>query len=268
MNRNIVIVRGAGDIGTAIAHRLHNCGFRLLLLEVEQPLVVRRKAAFASAVLESEAEVEGVRAVRVNSRVDMDRVWDTGSIPVLCDRECRILDEISPTAVIDATLAKRYTGTNKSMAPITIAAGPGFEAGVQVDAVIETKRGHNLGRIIYKGFAEADTGIPGEIMGYGSERLLKAPVNGIITNLLDIGSRVKKGELIATVSGEPVKAQIDGVVRGLIADRSSVVAGQKIGDVDPRSIVEYCHTISDKSRAVAGGVLEALLHLMNKGEVK
>lgn len=264
MKRDIVILRSAGDIGTAIAHRLHNCGFRLLLLEVEHPLVVRRKASFAPAVLEGETEVEGVRAVRVNSGADLDSVWESGSIPVLCDKGCNILNEISPIAVIDATLAKKYTGTNKSMAPITIAAGPGFEAGVHVDAVIETKRGHNLGRVIYKGGAEANTGIPGEIMGYSSERLLKAPVSGTIRNLLDIGSKVRQGELIATVSGEPVKAQIDGVVRGLIADGSKVEAGLKIGDVDPRGIVEYCYTISDKSRAVAGGVLEALLHLMGQ----
>jgi xanthine dehydrogenase accessory factor len=262
MRKDIVIVRSAGDIATAVAHRLHNCGFRLLLLEIEQPLVVRRKVSFAAAVMEGAAEIEGVKAVKAENMADIEKAWADGFIPVLCDKDCSILNELKPLAVIDATMAKRYTGTNMSMAPITIATGPGFEAGVHVDAVIETKRGHDLGRVIYSGFAEADTGVPGVIAGYSSERLLRAPISGIITNVLDIGSRVEPGDFIATVSGEPVKSQISGVVRGLIADGSRVEAGVKIGDVDPRGIVEYCYTISDKSRAVAGGVLEALMHLM------
>lgn len=262
MRKDIVIVRSGGDIGTAVAHKLHNCGFRLLVLEIEQPLVVRRTVSFAAAVTEGAAEVEGVKAVKADGIAGIEKAWGQGFIPVLCDKDCSILNQIKPLAVIDATMAKRYIGTNMSMAPITIATGPGFEAGVHVDAVIETKRGHDLGRVIYKGFAETNTGVPGVIMGYSSERLLRAPVSGTIANVLDIGSRVEPGDLIATVSGEPVRSQINGVVRGLIADGSKVEAGMKIGDVDPRGIVEYCYTISDKSRAVAGGVLEALLHLM------
>ena len=260
---DIIIVRGAGDIATGIAHRLFKCGFRLILTEIERPLVVRRFASFANAVLEGEAEVEGICAVKAGCIEDIYKMWCGVDIPVLCDSECKILEDIKPLAVVDAILAKRNTGTHRGMAPITIGVGPGFEAGVEVDAVIETHRGHNLGKVIYKGYAEADTGIPGTIMGYSQERLLRAPSNGIISNVLEIGDMVKQGEVVAFVSGEPVRSAIDGVLRGLIADNTEVHAGLKIGDVDPRGIKENCFTISDKSRSAAGGVLEAILTLKN-----
>lgn len=258
---DIIVVRGAGDIATGIAHRLHNCGFRLLLAEIEKPLVVRRYAAYANAVLEGEALVEGIRAVRARNIEDVCRIWCGHDIPVLCDSECKLLESIKPLAVVDATLTKRNIGTHREMAPITVGVGPGFEAGLDVDAVVETKRGHNLGKVIYNGCAEADTGIPGIIMGYSYERLLRAPVNGVIRNVLEIGDMVKQGEIVAYVDDESVQALITGVVRGLIADRSEVRKGMKIGDIDPRGIKEYCFTISDKSRSVAGGVLEAILTL-------
>ena len=188
-------------------------------------------------------------------------IWDSANIPVLCDSGCKVLESIKPLAVVDAILSKRNTGTHREMAPITIGVGPGFEAGVDVDAVIETHRGHNLGKVIYKGTAETDTGIPGSIMGYSRERLLRAPANGAIRNVLDIGDMVKSGDVVAFVDGEPAKSLIDGVLRGLIADNTEVKKDMKIGDIDPRGIKEYCCTISDKSRAVAGGVLEAILTL-------
>lgn len=258
---DIIIVRGAGDIATGIAHRLYKCGFRLILTEIEKPLVVRRLASFANAVLEGETEVEGIHAVKAGCIEDVYKIWCGADIPVLCDSGCKVLENIKPLAVVDAILAKRNTGTHRGMAPITIGVGPGFEAGVDVDAVIETHRGHNLGKVIHKGTACADTGIPGSILGYSQERLLRAPANGAIRNVLDIGDMVKSGDAVAFVDGEPVKSLIDGVLRGLIADNSEVKKDMKIGDIDPRGIKEYCYTISDKSRAVAGGVLEAILTL-------
>lgn len=258
---DIIVVRGAGDIATGIAHRLHRCGFRVLMTEIERPLVVRRFAAFASAVPVGRAEVEGVCAVRVDNTGEVFEIWKDNNIPVLCDSQCRVLGELKPLAVIDAIMAKRNTGTFINMAPITIGVGPGFEAGSDVDAVIETRRGHNLGKVILKGSAEADTGMPGNIMGYSRERLLRAPASGVIRNILEIGDMVKQGDIIAQVEEEPVKSLIDGVIRGLIADGTEVKKGLKVGDVDPRGVREYCFTISDKSRSVAGGALEALLYL-------
>ena len=258
---DIIIIRGAGDIATGIAHRLYKCGFRLVLTEIERPLVVRRAASFANAVLEGETEVEGIRAVKADCIEDIYKIWYGTDIPVLCDSGCKILESIKPLAVVDAILAKKNIGTHRGMAPITIGVGPGFEADVDVDAVIETHRGHNLGKVIYKGTAEADTGVPGNIMGYSKERLLRASSNGIIRNVLEIGDIVRQGEVVAYIAGEPVKSLIDGVLRGLIADGTEVQKGLKVGDVDPRSIKKHCFTISDKSRSAAGGVLEAILTL-------
>jgi xanthine dehydrogenase accessory factor len=211
--------------------------------------------------MEGKSEVEGVCAIKADSIEDIYEIWDMGKIPVLCDSECRVLEKIKPLAVVDAILAKRNLGTDRSMAPITIGVGPGFTAGMDVDAVVETKRGHYLGQVIFKGTAEADTGIPGNIMGYSQERLIKATSDGIISNVHKIGDIVKQGEVVAFISGEPVNSPIDGVLRGLIADKTEVWKGLKIGDVDPRGIKEYCFTISDKARSVAGGVLEAIFTL-------
>lgn len=261
---DIIIVRGAGDTATGIAHRLYRCGFRLLLTEIENPMVVRRFASFANAVLKDEWEVEGVRGVKAECVEDIYKIWKDNHIPILCDRECKILEQITPLAVVDAILAKRNTGTRRDMASITVGVGPGFEAGGDVDAVVETKRGHYLGKVIYKGAAFDDTGIPGDIMGYSQERVLRAPVSGIIANIHEIGDMVKQGDVVAFVADEPVKSNIDGVIRGLITDNTQVQEGLKIGDIDPRGIREYCFTISDKSRAVAGGVLEAIISLRYK----
>lgn len=258
---DIVIVRGAGDIATGIAHRLHKCGFRLIMTEIEKPLVVRRYASFANAMLEGYAQIEDIRAVKASCVDDINEIWCDSDIPVLCDSECKILEDIKPLVVVDSIMAKKNIGTHIGMAPITIGIGPGFEASKDVDAVIETCRGHNLGKVIYEGTASADTGIPGSIMGYSQERLLRAPADGIIRNVLEIGDMVKQGELIGYIAGEKVEALIDGVLRGLIADGTEVQKGLKVGDVDPRGIKEYCFSISDKSRSVAGGVLEAILTL-------
>lgn len=265
---DIIVVRGAGDIATGIAHRLYRCGFSIVLTEIEKPLVVRRRVAFASAIIQGSCQVEGVTAERAAGAEEINKLWEAGRLPVLCDSQCNILKEIKPLAVVDAILAKRNTGTQKGMAPITIGVGPGFTAGIDVDAAVETKRGHFLGKVIYSGSAEPDTGIPGNIGGYTWERLLRSPDDGIISNAVDIGDMVKKGDLIAHVSGKPVTSPLDGVVRGLIAEGTEVRKAMKIGDVDPRGIREYCFTISDKSRAVGGGVLEAIMSLKNGRQLK
>lgn len=256
---DIIIVRGAGDIATGIAHRLYKCGFRLILTEIERPMVVRRFVSFANAVMEGESVVEGVRAVKAERIDDIYEIWQRADVPVLCDSECSILIDIKPLVIVDAIMAKKNTGIRRDMAPITIGVGPGFEAGEDVDAVIETQRGHDLGKVIYKGTACENTGIPGYIMGYSKERVLRAPEGGMIKNIHEIGDTVKQGDTVAFIGDVPVKSLIGGVLRGLIADGTKVRRGLKIGDVDPRGIREYCFTISDKSRAVAGGVLEAVL---------
>jgi len=259
MFNEIVVIRSGGEIGTAVAHKLHSCGFKVLILEVEAPSFIRSEVAFAKAVYEGEAVVEGVTAVKVNGVDEINSSWSKGVIPIMIDSNCTVLNKINVQVVVDATLAKRNIGTNKKMAPVTIALGPGYEAGVDVDIVIETNRGHNLGRLIFKGFSERNTGIPGNIMGYTYERVLRAPVKGRIKNLVAIGEAVKKGQIVAYVGGQEVTAQIDGILRGIIRESLVVEEAQKIGDIDPRGIREYCYTISDKGRAIAGGVLEAIL---------
>jgi xanthine dehydrogenase accessory factor len=260
MEKEIVVMRGGGDLGSGVAHRLHRSGFRVLILEVAQPLVVRRTVSFAQAVIDGGTTVEEVTAVRAGSLNEVKNVWESGNIPILVDPEMNICNEIPPDVLIDATLAKRDTGLRQDMAPLTIALGPGFEAGVHADIVIETNRGHDLGRLIYQGTAEPDTGIPAPVKGHGSERVLRAPCDGVIGHVLDIGSVVKKGDLICRVDDKPVAAVFDGIIRGLIMNGRKVTTGMKIGDVDPRPVYEHCFTISDKARALGGSVLEAILH--------
>lgn len=264
MFNDIVVIRGGGDVATGIAHRLHRSGFKILILEIENPTMVRRTVSFGSSIFSGEAVVEGVKSIRVYNTKDICQIWNEGHIPVAADRECSVLKEIRVDILVDAILAKKNLGTYKNMAPLTIGIGPGFNGGEDVDVVIETSRGHDLGRLIFKGYAKANTGMPGEISGFTEERILRSPCDGTIKNLIDIGAVVKKGQIVAYVGNEPVKARIDGVLRGLIRDNIKVKKGLKIGDVDPRGKREYCFTISDKARAIAGGVLEAILHLKKK----
>ena len=261
MVRHTVVIRGGGDLGSGVAQKLHRSGFRVLILEVAEPLVVRRTVSFAQAIIDGEAVVEGLWAVRVTSKNEIVQQWRQGNIPIMVDPGGDILKEIKPDAVVDATLAKRNTGMNRDMAPITIALGPGFKAGKDVDVVVETNRGHNLGRLIFEGYAEPDTGVPAPVKGYGKERVLRAPCDGSVTHVLDIGDPVKAGDVVCTVAGRPVNAPFDGMIRGLIMNGREVAAGLKIGDVDPRPIKELCYTISDKARALGGAVLEAILYL-------
>ncbi|MBC8015363.1 MAG: EF2563 family selenium-dependent molybdenum hydroxylase system protein [Sporomusaceae bacterium] len=256
--RELVIIRGAGDLATGIAHRLFRSGFKILMTELAQPMVIRRTAAFAEAVFSGQMIVEDVVAVKTEM-ADVLQVIHKGQIPVVVDPQGLVISMYKPLAVVDAILAKRNMGTQLTDAPIVIGVGPGFTAGGDVHAVVESMRGHYLGRVITEGQALPNTGVPGEIGGYTKERILRAPCQGIFTGVSRIGDRVTAGGVVAYVGDQPVIAGITGILRGLLHDKLVVNAGMKIGDIDPRCIPEHCFSISDKARAIGGGVLEAIL---------
>lgn len=256
--QQLVIIKGAGDLATGIAHRLFRSGFSVAMTELALPTVIRRTAAFAEAVFSVQMVVEEVVAVKTEL-ADVWQVIDRGQIPVVVDPQGLVVNLYKPLAVVDAMLAKKNMGTQLIDAPIVIGVGPGFIAGQDVHAVIESKRGHYLGRVITKGPALPNTGIPGEIGGYTKERILRAPCQGIFTSVGKIGDGVLAGDIVAYVDDQPVKASIAGILRGLLQDQLPAQEGMKIGDIDPRCILEHCFSISDKARAIGGGVLEAIL---------
>jgi len=256
----VIVMKGAGDVATGIAHRLYMAGFtRLVMTEISEPLSVRRTVSFSEAVYEGEAEVEGVKAVLVDRPEQLGEVWDRGDVAVTVDPGWKIVETLKPDIVIDAIMAKRNLGTRKEEAALVIGIGPGFAAPTDVHVVVETKRGHDLGRTIYDGSAEPYTGVPGIVAGHGVERVLRSPAAGRVKHVKAIGDEVKKDDIILYVGDAPVPGPFDGVLRGLIRE-IDVAAREKVGDVDPRMIREYCYTISDKARAIGGGVLEAILH--------
>lgn len=260
--KKLIIVRGAGDISTGTIHRLLRAGYPVLALETDHPSAIRRRVAFSEAVYDGTAEVEGVTAVRIGDALEAEAVLEEGRLPLLIDPAGKSIALFRPNVVVDAILAKKNLGTTLDMAPLTIALGPGFEAGGDVRFVIETMRGHDLGRIIARGSAAPNTGVPGVIGGYGAERVIHAPAEGIFCMRREIGSCVQADEEIGTVrtqDGEevPVCTQIAGVLRGIIRDGYPVVKGFKLADVDPRLREQKnCFTISDKARCIAGSVLE------------
>lgn len=255
---NLVVVRGAGDIASGTILRLHASGYRVLALETEHPTVIRRTISFATAVFDGSATVEGVTAVLCRNTAEAKSAMDCGKVAVLVDPQKQSLSALRPNVVVDAILAKRNLGTELSDAPCVIGLGPGFTAGEDCDMVIETNRGHDLGRVIRNGTAQKDTGIPGTIAGMSSERVLRAPVAGLFETEHLIADHVRKGDVIATVGDQRIHAGFDGVIRGLLKSGIEVPEGFKIGDVDPRDDEGYCFRVSDKARAVAGGVLEAI----------
>jgi xanthine dehydrogenase accessory factor len=259
--QQLVLIKGAGDLASGVAHRLYRSGFPVVMTEIARPTVIRRPVAFAGAVFDECHEVEGITARLAAGLPEARAILDGGEIPVLIDPRAETALQLEPAAAVDAIMAKRNTVTRITDAPLVIGLGPGFTAGVDVHAVVETNRGHDLGRVILNGGAEPDTGIPGLIEGYGRERLIRAPADGVFEAGAAIGSLVGAGETLGAVGGCPVTAPIGGVLRGLIRDGMAVRRGQKMGDVDPWGRVEYCHTISDRARAIAGGVLEAVLML-------
>lgn len=259
-----VVVKGGGDLGTGVAWRLHRCGFHVLVTEVAEPTVIRRAVAFANVVYVGTMTVDGITARLAADDHEALAVWDSDEVPVMVDAESAVVLRLQPDAVVDAIIAKRNTGTSIADAPIVVALGPGFSAGVDCHAVVETHRGHDLGRVIEEGSAEPNTGIPGTIGGEGGRRVLRAPRAGVFRGRRAIGDLVQEGEIVANVESEPIPARIDGVVRGLLHEGLAVRAGQRVGDIDPRGVLEHCFTISDKALAVGGGVVEAIMHLRRR----
>jgi xanthine dehydrogenase accessory factor len=262
--REVVVVKGAGDLASGVILRLHRAGFRVVATELEQPTTVRRTVAFSEAVYSGEAEVEGVRARRIAHRDEIPQAWSEDVLPVLVDPGSEIVRALRPTVVVDAIMAKCNLGTHIFDALVVIGLGPGFVAGVDVHAVVETNRGHYLGRVLWRGNAEPDTGVPGAIDGQSTQRLLRAPCAGVLQSGKAIGDRVAAGEVVCCVGNKPVTADISGVLRGMLHPGLSVRSGMKIGDVDPRATPAHCFTVSDKSLAIGGGVLEAALYLLRQ----
>lgn len=254
------LVRGAGDLATGVAISLHHAGFQVTMTELPEPTVIRRSVAFAEAVFRGSQTVEGVSAELATAESFL-AVVRKGRIAVVADPEAKIRTSFQPDVVVDAILAKKNLGTTRNDAPIVIALGPGFRAGQDVDAVIETMRGHELGRVIFDGSAREDTGVPGEIGGRTRERVLKAPVAGRVFHARRIGDLVDEGEPLMRVEEVPVCAPFWGCLRGLIHDGITVPQGLKIGDLDPRGDSRYCEVVSDKARALGRAVLEAILIL-------
>ncbi|MEG1104546.1 MAG: selenium-dependent molybdenum cofactor biosynthesis protein YqeB [Oscillospiraceae bacterium] len=262
----VVLIKGAGDIASGIAYRLFNCGFNIVMTDIEKPTTVRCTVAFSTAVYKGTQVVEGVTAERVKDCNGAKECFKQNKIAVIVGEAAEIAKELCPDVFIDAVLAKYNTGTNTSLAPIVIGIGPGFTAGADCHAAVETKRGHTLGRVILSGTPIANTGIPGNIGGFTSERIIRAGADGAFIPMAKIGDMVQKGDIVAWVGKAETAAQLSGVVRGMLPEGTVVTKGMKSGDIDPRGIKEYCYSVSDKALAVAGGTLEAILYFTNKSK--
>lgn len=254
----IVLIRGGGDLASGVALRLHRAHIKVIITEVQQPLAVRRAVSFAEAIYQGTWEIEGVVAEHLLVEGGITQTLEKGHIPVIIDPDATIRNQIKPSAIIDGRMLKRPSELGCDASPLMIGLGPGFTVGADCHAVIETKRGHYLGRVYWEGSAQANTGIPDTVVGFDVQRVIRAPVGGIIKDGLPIGSLLEAGDRITHVGDVPVPAKFSGALRGLLPDGVKVDEGFKIGDLDPRSEREYCFTVSDKALAVAGGVMEAL----------
>ena len=265
MNRITALVRGGGDLASGTIHRLHKSGFNVIVLEIPKPNSIRRLVSFSEAIYDGHAVVEDVSAVRIEDPSAAHRAWGDGKVPIMVDPFGKSIYSLKPSIVVDAILAKKNLGSKKTMADITIGLGPGFKAPNDVHAVIETMRGHNLGRVILNGQAQPNTATPGDINGFSNERVMYSGCEGVIENRSAIGDIVKKGQTITSIGNVPVTASMDGLLRGIIRNGSFVKKRLKIADIDPRAgELKNCRTISDKARCISGGVLEAILHLSFK----
>ena len=260
----IVLIKGAGDLATGIAYRLKKSGFDIVMTEINNPTTVRRTVAFSQAVFDNEIEIEGIKGIKVNNIDEIYIEISKGNIPIIIDEKANIIKELNPNVVVDAIIAKKNLGTSINDAPIVIGVGPGFEAKKDCHLVVETKRGHYLGKVIEEGSAIPNTGIPGDIGGYTKERIIRASGEGKIKPVARIGDYVKKGDVVAYIDGVEVLAEIDGIIRGMLQDGIEVFKGMKSGDIDPRCEKNHCFTISDKARSSGGGVLEGILYMNNK----
>ena len=259
-----VLIKGGGEIASGVAHRLSKCRFRVCMTEISKPRAIRRGVSFCEAIHTGEKAVEGLFAKLIETYDEIQSIWNDNKIPIIIDPETDIKEPLKPDVLVDAIVAKKNLGTKITDATLVIGLGPGFYAGRDVHLAVETNRGHNLGRVILDGEAEKDTGIPGVIAGFSVERLLRAPGDGRLLACKEIGDYVEAGDIVAIVSDLPVKANINGVIRGLLRSGSEVWKGMKTGDIDPRGIKQYCYTISDKARAIGGGVLEGILSHFNQ----
>lgn len=259
----MVLIKGAGDLATGIAYRLKKSGFDIVMTEIHKPTTVRRTVAFSQAVFDNEIVIEGIKGVKVNNINEIYEEIREGNIPIIIDENAEIIKELKPDVVVDAIISKKNLGTSIEDAPIVIGVGPGFEAKVDCHLVVETKRGHYLGKVIEEGSAIPNTGVPGDIGGYTKERIIRASSNGKINPVVEIGDFVKKGDVVAYIDGVEVLAEIDGIVRGMLQEGIEVFKGMKSGDIDPRCEKDHCFTISDKARSIGGGVLEAIMYMSN-----
>ena len=265
MDELIILIRGGGELASGVAHRLHRSHFKVCMTEISHPLAVRRGVAFSEAIYEGEKEVEGVRAKLISTPEEIESLWKKGNIPILVDPDAKnTIRFLKPDVLVDAIIAKKNLGTQISDAPLVIGLGPGFTAGDDVHIVIETNRGHDLGRVILSGIAEPDTGIPGEIGGYSVERVLRTMKKGMFHPQKSIGDRINEGAVVAVTDDFPIIAKVSGIVRGLLREGVEVKKGMKVGDIDSRGKKQSCFTVSDKARAIGGGVLEAILYRLNK----
>lgn len=254
-----VLIRGAGDLASGIALRLFHAKMEVIMTDLPRPTAIRRTVCFSQAILFGTMTVEDVTAVYAETPEAAVSILKEKKIPILADPEAACIAALRPDAVVDAILAKRNLGTKITDAPCVIGVGPGFTAGVDCHACVETMRGHTLGRVITEGSPIPNTNIPGLIGGFAGERVLRAPADGIFRQRLEIGDMVEQNEIAGYVGTEPMRCQISGVLRGLLADGTPVHRGMKAGDVDPRGEVSYCQLVSDKALAIGGGVLEAIL---------
>ena len=262
IDKTIVLVRGGGDLATGVIQKFYRTGFKVVVLETEKPLAIRRTVALCQAVYKGEIKVEDMQACLVSSPKECQKIWKQGKIPILIDPQAKEIDTIKPHILIDAIMAKKNLGTHKKIAPITIALGPGFEAGVDTDVVIETKRGHDLGKLIFKGTAIKDTKVPGELNGKSTERVIHAPCSGIIKHIKKIGDQIKEGEVLFYIGEKEIHSPLSGTLRGLIHEEVYISTGLKCADIDPREV--DCYSISDKARALGGAALEAAM-MLQKG---
>lgn len=256
----LILVKGAGDLATGTAVRLYRAGFQVVMTDIAQPTAVRRTVAFSQCIYDGQTTVEGITARKAENRDQVRDILAAGEIPVLVDPQAAILAQLPFMVVVDAILAKKNLGTTISDAPIVLALGPGFTAGTDCHGVIETKRGHDLGRLILEGSAIPNTGVPGDVGGYTKERIIRSPADGPFEPVAQIGQQVNLGDVVAKVNGIPVTAQLTGIVRGMLPAGIPVTAGMKSGDIDPRCEVRHCFTVSDKARAIGGGALEGILY--------
>lgn len=261
----VVVIKGSGEMASGIAHRLFMANIRqILMTDIAEPICVRRTVAFSESIYEGKMTVEGVEAERLEAWDEVFDAWKRGRIGVIVDPSWDVVKTLKPDVVVDAIMAKKNLGTQKNEAPLVIGVGPGFTAPGDVHIVVESNRGHYLGRTIYEGSAEPHTGIPGPTMGYTVERVFRSPKAGLVCHEKKIGDMVAAGDTVLYVDDVPVKASIGGMLRGLIRE-INVSKNEKVGDVDPRGVPDYCMTITEKARAIGGGVLEAVLHVYNGG---